>query len=304
VKHVGTVALSTAYRHERVDPLYRSTATSVQADQQQNGVDVTGSAGIVSIQLAHSRSRNNLDDVPSVLRATTRQSGLTGAIALPMATRLGRHARYLPAVTINLTRGRQFASSTPTNGDFRPQDLPDQVSTQREIGAGWQLPSLQASYRYSESEQDNRQPERENADFTTRVHSVSVTRPFGTASGLGLELSNERQHAVESDVTSQVRRVAATGNWRPFSSTTLTGSLGTTLSRDASRGDGSRNTEGRFEIAQSFLRIRRSDPRVQLFLRYASTAARLRADGSTDTVDLRETRRQWTLSSGLNAKVF
>jgi hypothetical protein len=207
-------------------------------------------------------------------------------------------------LTINLTRGHQFASSAPANGDFRPQDLPDQLSVQRELGAGWQLPSLHGSYRYSESEQDNRQPEREDADFTTRVHAVSVTRPFGAEGSVGLELASERQHAVESSATNRVERVAAVGNWRPFASTSLTGSLGTTRSRDASRGDGSRNTEGRFEVAQSFLRIRRGDPRVQLFLRYASTAARLRVDAAVGGVAAPESRRQWSLSSGLNAKVF
>jgi hypothetical protein len=131
---------------------------------------------------------------------------------------------------------------------------------------------------------------------------VSATRPFGTAADLGVEVSNERQLSVESDLTTHVRRIGGTLNWRPFASATLTGALSTTLSHDASRTDGSRNTEGRFEISQSFLRIRRSDPRAQLFLRYATTAARLGA-GTDPVVDLR-TRRQWTLSSGLNVKLF
>jgi len=62
--------------------------------------------------------------------------------------------------------------------------------------------------------------------------------------------------------------------------------------------------EGRFEVSQSFLRIRRGDPRGQLFLRYATTEARSRLGGLEDPSSPVATRRQWTLSSGLTFKAF
>ena len=301
---VGAVALATGYRHERVDPLFRSTAASVQPDQQQHAFDVTGAIGVVAAQIAHTRSRDNLDDVPSVLRTANRQSTVTATIGLPSATPLTRFASYLPTISLTLGWTHQFAAATPTNGDFRPQDLPDQASAQRELGAQWQLRTMQLTYRYSESDQDNRQPERERADFSTHVHSVSATRPFGASGDAGLELSTERQRAAESGLTSQVRRVGMTGNWRPFTSTTLTASLSTTLSRDAARADGSRNTDGRLELSRSFLRIRRGEPRGQLFLRYGTTAARLPLDPTTAPASRFTTQRQWNLTSGLNLKLF
>lgn len=302
--NVGAINLATGYRHERIDPLYRSAATSVQADRQQHVYDVTGSAGVVAVQVAHTRSRDNLDDLPSVLRTATRQSTLIAAVALPTTQRLGRAAQYFPTLTLNLGWGRQVASPAPTNGDFRAQDLPDQTNEQRELGAQWQLPAFQLSYRYNATDQDNRQPERESADFDTRVHAVSATRPFGVASNVGLELSTERQRAAESGLTTRVNRVAATGNWKPFAITALSASLGTTLSRDASRADGSRNLEGRLELAQSFLRIRRGDPRGQLFVRYGITDARARLGGLEDPASAFTTQRQWTLSSGVTFKAF
>lgn len=129
---VGPASLVTGYRHERIDPLYRTTAASLQADQQQHAFDVTGSLGIVSLQLTRVQSRDNLADVPSVLRTGTRPSTLAGGIVLPTATRFGRIARYLPTLSVNLTRAHQLAFAAPTNGDFRAQDLPDQARARQD----------------------------------------------------------------------------------------------------------------------------------------------------------------------------
>jgi len=301
---VGAVALATGYRHERVDPLYRSAAASVQADQQQHAFDVNGSIGVIAAQIAHTRSRDNLDDVASVLRTSTRQSTVTATIGLPSAAPLVRFASYLPTLSLSLGWTHQFAATAPTNGNFRPQDLPDQQSVQRELSGQWQVRTIQLTYRYNETHQDNRQPERERADFGTNVHAVSATRAFGPSGDAGVELSAERQRAAESGLTSHVRRIGLTGTWRPLSSTALTASLSNTLSRDASRADGSRNTEGRFEVSRSFLRVRRGEPRGQLFLRYGTTAAQLPLDPTTDSAARLTTQRQWNLASGLNLTLF
>jgi len=121
---------------------------------------------------------------------------------------------------------------------------------------------------------------------------------------VGAELSAEAQESGATGATNRVKRAAVTGSWKPFALTALMASLGTTLSRDASRADGSRNIEGRFEVSQSFLRIRRGDPRGQLFLRYATTEARARLEGLDDPSSPFTTQRQWTLSSGMTFTAF
>ena len=71
------------FRHERVDPLYRSIGVATQADREQNAFDLTTTMGALSAQVSHSRSTDNLGHVSSVLTSPTRI--VTGSIAAPLA---------------------------------------------------------------------------------------------------------------------------------------------------------------------------------------------------------------------------
>lgn len=306
VRHVGAVTLNTAYRHERVDPLYRSVAASTQADRQDHALDLTGNAGLLAAQLSQSWSGDNLDDVPSVLRTVGRQSTASVALPLSSAARLKRAARYFPTLSYSLSRTHQLADGLPTNGAFRPQDLPDQVSMSHSASAQWQLQQWQLGYRLNASEQDNRQPERERADFTTQVHGFTLGRSLGTIGSASVEASTERQHAVERDETSRVRRLGFTVNVRALQATSVNVSGSRVLSQDASREKGSQNSDVRVELSQNLPALggARGSSRGQLFLRYGYVSAFLPGVDPVTSAAVGTTQRQWTLSSGLNIRLF
>lgn len=297
---LGLASLNTTYRHERVDPLYRSVAVATQADMHQNAFDVTANVGLLAGQLSVARSHDNLDRVPSVLRTLNRQANASFALALPSVTRLRKAAAILPALSYTLGSTHQLAAGTPTNGDFRPSDLPDQVSRTHSAEALWQVGRWRWAYRLSTSKQDNRQSQRERADFAAQAHAVNLGIALGTAVDLGVDASSEQQHALERDETARVRRIGFGVNWRPRGTTTVIASLNAVYSQDASRLKGSRNGETRVELSQSVGRVT-GGSRGQLFLRYALTSAFI---PNSDSGFAAQSQRQWTLSSGLSVKVF
>ena len=68
------VNLSLTFRHNRVDPLFRSVAVFTQADRADNQFELTGSLGDITVGAVHNRLSDNLDDVPSILKTLTRRN--------------------------------------------------------------------------------------------------------------------------------------------------------------------------------------------------------------------------------------
>ncbi|HJU76145.1 MAG TPA: hypothetical protein VJ717_20560, partial [Gemmatimonadaceae bacterium] len=301
VRLLGATSLNAAYRHERIDPLYRSVAASTQADLQQNAFELNGNVGLLSAQLTHARSHDNLDEVLSVLRTLSRQTAASVALPLTSVARLRRVAKWLPALGYSMGHTHQFAAGTPTNGDFRPTDLPDQVSLTHNADAQWQpAGALRATYRFSSSDQDNRQPTRELADFAARTHAMTLAIALG-ACEVSVEASSERQLAKERGEKSNVRRLGLGVTWRPWHATSIIALMNTVNAHDASRPTGSRNNEARFEVSQGLMPSG-GVSRGQLFLRYALTAARV---PFADAVPAELAwQRQWTLSSGVSLRLF
>jgi len=128
---------------------------------------------------------------------------------------------------------------------------------------------------------------------------VTLALALGGAE-LSADVSDERQLAKERDEATSVRRIAFGVTWRPSQGTSILALMSTIHSRDAARAGGARNNETRFELSQGVLPSGGSS-RGQLFLRYALTAARVPADAAFSRLAW---QKQWTLSSGLNLRLF
>jgi hypothetical protein len=163
----GPANLTLGFRDERVDPLFRSVAAQTTADHQQDGADATVSLGAISGQVSQNWTRDNLGRVQSVL--TTRGNATTASLAIPVAavggSRFQEYSALLPMLSFTFNQTRQ-AADTPVNGAFRPTDLPDQVSSIGDATATWQAGTTRLALHVNAANQDNRQPTRENADFT------------------------------------------------------------------------------------------------------------------------------------------
>ena len=299
----GATNLTVGYRHERVDPLFRSIAASVGADRQQDFADVTLSLGAIMAQFGQGWSRDNLDDVASVL--TSRGRTAIGSLAIPVATtfHVTRGATLLPTLSFTVNRSHQYANTLPTNGAFRAQDLPNQVSLATEASAQWQVGRWRAQVRRTRTDQDNRQDLRQLADFTSASAVVSFGLSLGNAD-VSLDAAGDRQVAKEHDELTRQRRLTLNGSFRPRSTTNLMASVSAIRSTPP-KGDASFNSDARMELSQGVF-TRAGAPRGQLFLRYARTYSELRpfiATAFGDPFPFNR-RQQWSLQSGLNLNVF
>ncbi|HUF68642.1 MAG TPA: hypothetical protein VMM79_08285 [Longimicrobiales bacterium] len=202
--------LTVGYEHERVDPLFRTVASHTRADQLRNRWEARGDVGGVTVSLNHARSRNNLDDIESILTSNTHRTGYD--VSVPLTTVL-RGSAWLPQLRFGSDRTHQFGTGVPVNGGFSETHVPDQVSTDRTASIDMRFGPASVGYRLNLSEQDNRQTGRENADLERTTHTVNVTAsPLRTLSLRG-ELSRIEAFSVEREETDATRRVAFGIDW-------------------------------------------------------------------------------------------
>jgi hypothetical protein len=299
---VGSVPtnLALVLRHERTDPLYRSVAAFVQADRQQDALEANGSAGVVQWQASASRSRDNLDEVESLLITRTRNYALNAA--LPVAALVNApNAWWLPSLTAGWQGTTQRGDTLPVNGGFRSMSqVPNQRTGNLAIGAVWQRSIWNVNYRVNHSIVDNRQLERTRADFTTLAHAIAlgITSPHGS---VALDISREVLDNLELAKSAVNNRIGVQGDWRPFTHSALSGNVSLSLARDDAATQRARNLELRFEASQGFNAwVRPPDgSQARAFIRFGRTGAALRLAG------LRQPYvAQWTLDGGLSLRLF
>ncbi len=303
---LGAATLGVGYRHERVDPLYRSVTTPVQADRQNDAVDVTFSLGTVSGQFAGSWSRDNLSQVKTLL--TTRSRGNSANLSVPMAqlVRATRTAPYWPMLSFSLNRLHQFGDGLPDGGVFRAQDVPDQISTNRDIGAHWQLGRLRVVARQNRSHQDNRQDSRQRADFRAGSDALSLGMALTARADVAVDIGDDFQRSEERDEQTDTKRITLNANVRRGQGTSLVLALSMLNTRPPT-GPATLNSEQRAEFTQplAFWKDATGGSRGQLFVRFARSTARLPDFLQVATNAMaRVTQTQWAISSGFNLRVF
>lgn len=299
---IGSIPATLAFvvRHERTDPLYRSVAAFVQADRQQDGLEANGSAGVIQWQASASYARDNLDDVSSLLVTRTRNYAINASVPMAALVR-APNAWWLPSLTISWQGAMQRGDSTPPNSGFRaPFQIPDQRTGNLAVAAAWQRAEWSAGYRVGRSIVDNRQPERERADFSTLVQGVTLGAALPRGS-IAIDLSREAQDNVELRTAAVNHRIGMQMDWRPFGHSALAGAVTLSHVRDDAATQRARNVELRFEASQGFNAwVRPPDAsQVRAFVRWGRTGAALRLAG------LRQPSvAQWTLDGGLSLRLF
>lgn len=306
----GRVAtrLSVGWRHERVDPLYRSVGSFVQADRRQDVLDLNGSLGAIAWQGGHTMARDNLANVVGVLTSQTRSTTMN--MALPLATlfRVQQRATWLPQLNMGVVLSSQFAESAAA-ADFRPEDLTDQRSRSIESGAQWQLDQWRVSLRDNRTHQDNRQPNRERSDFSGTVQALSVQRSIGTRLDGSLDASLERQRNEELAQVNTVRRVGISSSWRVTNSTALSSNVTAAVSRTPPSTSDVTNIEMRAELTHTVRLFRvGADMRTgQFFLRFARTSVSAVPFGFVENAAPPlglAVRIQWTVNTGLSLRLW
>jgi len=294
-----TADVALVYRHERVDPLYRSIGAYIRPDILENAAELRVAVTGVQLQGSHVRSEDNLDDIESILKTRTRRS--SGTIAFAVADLFGvagPGSPWLPWLQYSLNRTHQFGIGVPVNSGFSESHVPDQVSRSQNAGASWGWGRVSFDYGFDRSDQDNRQAGRENADFSNGVHSLALGLAPHERVTLDFQLDFERAESEERDEEDRTRRYGMRTHWNVFDRTTLSVTWALTRGEDEAK---TRESEGTTLDAQwsSFV------PWLgaiggQYFLRFSSA----REESLDRTFGLDDERENWTVNSGLNFTFF
>ena len=219
----ATARLTLGYRHERVDPLYRTVGTYVRSDQLNDRIDLRADIAWLTLSGSLGRGGDNLDDVPSVLTTQTDRSGFTAALPLQRAS------EWLPSLDYRLDRTHQAGLGIPTGGGFSESHIPDQVNLNHTARATWQLNKVRVGLGLNLADQDNRQPGRENADFLTRRTSLQLGVNPAPSLDLGVDLALETLDNKAEESVVQTQRWGVQASWQPLRGSSLSVSYSDTF---------------------------------------------------------------------------
>jgi hypothetical protein len=198
--------------HERVDPLYKSVGAFTFSDLETNLIGVEGLFMDIAFQFQYNWAEDNLDDIATILKTKTRE--FAWSLIFPLKSMLGDTTLsrpWLPGLTYSYSRVHQSAKDE--SGVFPLSFVPNQVDNLHNVGAEWSGKRWSFGYLFSLSLQDNRQAEREQADFEYITNSVSMTiQPWDPLS-LNLEFSQTDQTDEEFDLKITTKNTSIGGEW-------------------------------------------------------------------------------------------
>lgn len=299
----GSLAVDLALRHARVDPLFRSIGAFVAADREENAADLSTRIGPAAVQLSHARSSDNLDRIRSLPTTKNQRSG--AILSLPLGqlwSKAQAPRNALPLFSYTVDHNHQFGIGLPEGGGLNPSQIPDQVSVNQTAGLDWQTARFRLGLAAGQSDQDNRQPGREAADFTVKTRSLRAGGSLHRRLDLGLEVGREQSENFELRTANQTVRYGGDLTWRILERLTLTTFLSRSRSEDRAGTSESSSWSSDTQLVWGFERRRgeRHGTRGQLFLRVSDLAADSldRSFGFASDTALR------TLNAGLNLSLF
>jgi len=269
------LSLSLGYRHERVDPLYKSVVASAQADHLNNQLDLTGTFGTINFAGNYTRSNDNLNGIRSILQTLSRRSAFN--VSGAATSFLGRESksRWNPRISYSFDRVHQYAAFVPVNGDFvSSTQIPDQVSLNQSFSADWQLTSkVRTGYRFNYSFQDNRQAGRERSDLLNENNSVTIGLNLIKSLDLNFDIGAERASSFQQDTINNTLRVGTSITWRMTPSMAWALNASTTAAGDRANTSHRRDADFDVQYTWRFLNTEKNRWRKmqgQFFIRYAN----------------------------------
>ncbi len=170
-----TLSAGINFRTERIDPLFGTLGTNIQADLLQTQYALNLNIAGATAQFQQSLSNNNIASLPNLLRTDNRNTNIN--LTVPLQTFLQNSNSLLPTVTYGIQQTNQVGSiaSTAGGGFNNPAQIPDQANTTQQVGLDWSIGSINLNYKYISALQDNRQVGQENADTRNFTHQVSTS---------------------------------------------------------------------------------------------------------------------------------
>ncbi|MEZ5308946.1 MAG: hypothetical protein R2684_17510 [Pyrinomonadaceae bacterium] len=270
LKTTGTV------RFEEIAPLFRSIGAFSQADRRRLQFEITGNIGGAGFGFGNLGERDNLANIPSILKTRTRRNNFLFNIPFGSMFSQEKPSIWLPVVSYNFDLTHQYGIALPDGGLFTdPSQVPDQKSYSQNFNAQWTFgEKYGAGFTHTRSFQDNRQPGRENADLATASNTFTFSlRPIERLN-LDLDFSRERQKNFETARIDRNFRLGTRGTLRlPYlKNSVLNGGLSFALAGDDLDLNDTRNGEFDLQYSYNFSFGEQKFKKLsgQFFIRYAN----------------------------------
>jgi len=198
------VALTLAAQHQRIDPLYKSISDFSSADTLSDSLTVNGQFGDITWQIKQQSTRDNLDNIPSLLTTKTQTIEYESQFNVASLFQRNNHL-WLPSLKASHVAVHQYAINSPDKAisGFNGQShLPDQKTRQTQLSLDWQLPKTAIEYSVNHSRINNLQTGRTLADINSLNHQLNVQRSWRSKHNIGFTLSRARHADIEQNMVS------------------------------------------------------------------------------------------------------
>lgn len=268
--------LTGTFRHEELQPLFRSVTAFNQADRRQNQFEITGNLGEINFTFGNLRDRDNLNDIASILKTTSQRNNVIISVPLNSVFNPAKPIKWLPRLGYSYDFVHQFGAFLPANGEFNSlSQVPDQKNYSQNLNAEWSISDkLRLGYRYSRSFQDNRQAGRELADFRNITNGLNIGFSGIKDVDLNFELSRESANSFEQAALNNTFRLGTNITWQNaiFNNLTFNTNFSTTIAGDRANTFDSRNLEYDAQLSYKFGfgKEKFKKMNTQIFIRYAN----------------------------------
>lgn len=186
-------------QYDYAEPLFKSLGASFLADQRALRYSTELRMGEIVLTLESSRRNDNVTTIPTILKVGTYEKSTQLSLPLPsLLASADRPANAWPQVQLEWRQVNQYTLRVPDGTDARSSFWPDQLNTTFKAGLNWNYEPFTVSYNLEIAEQDNRQPERDNADFFIQTHGFTVAWRASDKLSVNFGLNRSRNYSYEN----------------------------------------------------------------------------------------------------------
>jgi TonB dependent receptor len=184
--------------YEYAEPLFKSLGASFLADQQLMRYSGELRVGEIALTLVGSDKNDNVTTIPKILKTGTYEKSAQLSVPLPgLFGTSDKPANYLPQMQLESRQVRQYTLRIPDGTNARSSFWPDQLNITHKAALNWNYEPYTVSYNFEIGDQDNRQPERERADFLIHTHGLTVAWKVHDKLNLNLGYNRSRNFSYE-----------------------------------------------------------------------------------------------------------
>ncbi len=247
------VNLRAIAHYEYAEPLFKSLGASFLSDQQLMRYSGELRVGDIALTVIGGEKNDNVKTIPTILKTGTYEQSALLTVPLPNVFGTSeKPANLWPAVQLESKRVRQYTLRVPNGTNARSSFWPDQLNFTHKAGLNWNFEPYTISYNFEIGDQDNRQPERELADFLVHTHGLTIAWKVSDKLNLNLGYNRSRNYSYEKSQATYNNGGTVGIEWQVSDLWSIKGDYAKTLAFDSLNQQYSNTLTTALQIARKF----------------------------------------------------